>query len=118
VAACDDKFARVWNITPPADAAAAPLLQIEHPSPVRSAAGSADNLQLATCGDDGVPRVFDMVTGKLIQRFSPLTIGPSSAAVRRRVCRSMRWPMCARLSRTRQRQMTWRCCLRARRPQP
>jgi WD40 repeat protein len=71
IAGSEDKFARVWNANPPADAVAplTPHLEILHAAPVRSLAASSDNLKLVTCGDDGVPAVWDLANGYLLQRF-------------------------------------------------
>jgi WD40 repeat protein len=77
VAGSEDKIARAWNVSPPADAAAAdaaagvaPLLEIVHPQPVRGISPSGDSLKLATCGGDGIARVWDLTTGKELERFA------------------------------------------------
>ncbi len=52
------------------------IASLSHPATVRAVAPSSDSSQLATCGDDGVLRVWDLETGRELQRFS----GHSGAA--------------------------------------
>ena len=64
LAAGADKTVRAWTL---ANAAALPALT--HPAAVRAIGFNADATRLVTGCDDNSIRIFDMATGKLIERF-------------------------------------------------
>lgn len=79
-----DRILRVWPINPPAPTAnqaaspaaadeeplqVQPALTIEHPAAIRSVSISADNLKLVSGSDDSIVRVWDLTSGRQLQRF-------------------------------------------------
>ncbi len=83
-----DQTVRLWPVDLP-DAAAAeeavedeivkldPLAVYAHPAAVRSVQRSANGLRIAAASDDGFVRVWDVVTGRELERFGGHT-GPVS----------------------------------------
>lgn len=74
-----DKTIRLWPVDLPAEAAAEavpgevikldPLAVFAHPSAVRSAWPSANGTRIAAASDDGFVRVWDVATGRELERF-------------------------------------------------
>ena len=73
----DDKTLQFWKM---ADAVRS--FALEHPQPVRSVTVSADSTQVATGCVDGLVRVFDIVTGTLLESFREHTPGTAVQSVR------------------------------------
>ena len=69
VAGSLDKFVRTWSLAA-GPAAVAPALSIEHASPVQSASVNADGTRVSTAADDGVIRIWDVVSGRELQHFT------------------------------------------------
>ncbi|QDU96637.1 WD40 repeat domain-containing protein [Lignipirellula cremea] len=81
-AASEDQSLRIWSVAPvavepavpadPADPAVAadPLAVFTGESATRSVSFSADGLRLASSADDGVVRVWDLASGKELERFA------------------------------------------------
>ncbi|MCA9155142.1 MAG: WD40 repeat domain-containing protein, partial [Planctomycetales bacterium] len=85
IAATADGQVSVWPfVSPPAEGQpvdpAKPVesvLSIPHETVVHGVSVSADNLKLATTAEDGVTRVWELVSGRLLQRF----VGHAKAAL-------------------------------------
>ena len=64
---------RSTTAAPAAEDAAKPIppqMTMTHPAAVRSLSVSVDNAKVATCGDDSVVRVWDLASGRELQRFA------------------------------------------------
>jgi WD40 repeat protein len=75
-----DQTVRLWPVDLPEDAEADeavegevvkldPLAVYAHPAPVRSVQRSANGTRIAAASDDGFVRVWDVVTGRELERF-------------------------------------------------
>jgi WD40 repeat protein len=60
---------QIWVLAAAGAAAAQPLAVFEHSAPLKSARPSADGSRLATLAADNVARVFDVATGRELERF-------------------------------------------------
>ncbi len=60
---------QIWDLAAEGDAATKPVAVFEHATPVKSARPSVDGSRLATLATDNVARVFDVATGRELERF-------------------------------------------------
>ena len=60
---------QIWDLAAVGPAAATPIAVLDHATPVKSARPSADGKRLATLAADNVARVFDVATGRELERF-------------------------------------------------
>jgi len=64
VSAGEDKQLRTWNV-----ANGQAVGNIEHPAALRAVRLAAEATRVATSGDDGIVRLWDRATGRLLQQF-------------------------------------------------
>ena len=63
------KFVRTWSLTA-GPAAVPPTLSIEHAVAVRAVGANADGTRVSSVADDGVVRIWDVVSGRELERFT------------------------------------------------
>jgi WD40 repeat protein len=80
VASSSDKFTRTWNLTTTTPTVA-PALNIPHASVVHAVSISANGGRVSTAAEDGVVRVWDVASGRELQRFSQHEGGVLSVAL-------------------------------------
>jgi WD40 repeat protein len=69
VSSTNQNKVQIWDLAAEGAAAAQPLAVFEHAAAVKSARPSADGSRLATLAADDVARVFDVATGRELERF-------------------------------------------------
>jgi len=69
VVSTNQNAVQFWDLTATIEATAKPLAVFEHPVEVKSAIPSADGTRLATLAVDNVVRVFEVATGRELERF-------------------------------------------------
>jgi predicted Ser/Thr protein kinase/type II secretory pathway pseudopilin PulG len=74
LASCSDHFARVWKL----NEEAAPL-QLSHPEPVHCAEFSPDGLLILTASRDGIARLWDAATGRMVRESRKLASSLNAA---------------------------------------
>jgi WD40 repeat protein len=69
VVSTNQNAVQLWDLAAVGAAATKPLAVFEHAGPVKSARPSADGSRLATLASDNVVRVFEVATGRELERF-------------------------------------------------
>jgi WD40 repeat protein len=69
VASTNQNAVQIWDLAAEGAAAAKPLAVFEHAAPVKSARPSSDGSRVATLATDNVVRVFEVATGRELERF-------------------------------------------------
>jgi WD40 repeat protein len=69
VSSTNQKKVQIWDLAAAGAAATQPVAVFEHAAAVKSARPSADGSRLATLAADNVIRVYDVATGRELERF-------------------------------------------------